>query len=117
MRLRSQIAVWVLAAAFAAAPALAAVAADCMSCCCPPTLCHDGSSECDVALSSASCCAEAPTALPAVAKRTLEAPSLLAVPQLRALPLDEASRVRPPEPATVLDALASLLRLSVVLTL
>ncbi len=115
MTLRARIAMLVFAAVFAAAPSLALAAMACTSCCCPPTPCHGTADGCEVTLSEAPCCSQAPAAVPSVAKRTLEAPTFHATLPARPVSVAYVCRARPPARAGDLERLVSPLRLSVVL--
>ena len=115
MTLRTRTAALVLAAIFAAAPALAIAAMGCASCCCPPAPCQWTPGDCAVTLADAPCCGEAPTAVPSAATRTHEAPTFHAT-----LPTRLSAIAPDCRPGTVvrrgdLEARVSPLRLSVVL--
>jgi hypothetical protein len=115
MKLARGIAVWLVVVVLAAAPALATAARDCGSCCGPPTPCHETASDCGAVLAPSSCCDGSPAALPSVAKRTLEVPSVQAAPPLWSPLVEDVQRVRLPGRPGDLDVLISPLRLSVIL--
>lgn len=115
MTLRTRIALLVFVAVFAAAPSLALAAMACTSCCCPPTPCQGTADGCEVVLTEAPCCGQAPAAVPSVAKRTLEAPTFHATLPARPVPVADVRRARLPARAGDLERLISPLRLSVVL--
>ena len=108
MALGTRIAALILAAAFAAAPALATAALDCGSCCCPP-------GACEPALTAAPCCDEAPATAPSVAKRSAKPPTVQALLPARLVPVATVFRARLPLRGGDLSVLVSPLRRSVVL--
>lgn len=114
MRLHERIAILVLAAGFAAGPALALSAAPCRACCCPPPPCREAPSGCKASLASADCCDQAPVLVPSVSKRTVEAPACQMAPA-RLAPQGDGGSARPPSRTVDLARLVSPLRLSVVL--
>ncbi len=115
MKLRTRISKLVIAAVIATAPSLAIAALDCTSCCCPPKPCHGTPDGCEMMLTEAPCCGQAPLAVPSVAKRALEAPTVHATIPARSVPVADILRTRPPERGGDLERLVSPLRLSVVL--
>ncbi len=115
MTLRTRSAIVVLAAVFAAAPALSFAAMACTSCCCPPMPCHEIAGDCEMALAEAPCRDQAPTSVPSVASRTHEAPSFHATLPAWSVPVPVESHARAPVRGGDLAVLVSPLRLSVVL--
>ena len=104
----------VLAALFAAAPALALAGLDCTSCCCQVTPCDDTGADCE-ALTDTPCCDEAPPAVPGAAKRTVEAPSLHQAAPACSAPAADVQDASTPLRGGNLAVLISPLRRSVVL--
>ena len=115
MALGTRIAVLILAAAFAAAPALAIAAMGCGSCCCPPVPCHATEAGCEIALTAAPCCDEAPARAPSAAKRVAEPPTAHAMLPARLVPAAARYPARLPLRGGDLEILVSPLRRSVVL--
>ena len=88
MSRRAHIAVWLLALAFAAAPASSHAVEACASCCCEPAPCHDAGDDCDAAELAASPCGGLSQVLPSVREHAPAPPAtpLFAAPQAPRLP-------------------------------
>ena len=115
MGLGTRIAALILAAVFAAAPALVIAAMDSGSCCCPPAPCHETEGGCEMTLSAAPCCGEAPATAPSTARRIVEPPTVHPMLPARLVPAMAECSARLPVRGGDLEVLVSPLRRSVVL--
>ena len=115
MALGTRMAAMILAAVFAAAPALAIAAMDSGSCCCPPAPCHETEGGCEMTLTAAPCCGEAPATAPSTATRIAQPPTVHPMLPARLLPAAAQCPARLSVRGSDLEILVSPLRRSVVL--
>ena len=112
-----RVAMWVFAAAMAAAPSVAVAAQACSSCCCAPAPCHDSPGSCETTLASMPCGDDDAPAVPTIAKRAAEPPPFQAALPAASRPVADLWSVRTRVSDRNFCVSAEALRLSVVLRL